>query len=97
MVKKIQCKVIRSVPLTHKTSEHGQPKRANPRSLLRKPAAGASTKTVRGQNVQLKPYEQSADNTAHSNDKVKSDNDKSFGRHKFAEEAAQGQFLDVWA
>jgi hypothetical protein len=89
MVKKIQCKVIRSVPLTHKTSEHSQPKRAN--SQL------ASTKTVRGQNVQLKPYEQSADNTAHSNDKVKSDNDKSFGWHKFAEEAAQGQFVDVWA
>ena len=89
MVKKIQCKVIRSVPLTHKTSEHGQPKRANRPSAL--------TKTVRGQNVQLKPYEQSADNTAHSNDKVKSDIGKSFGRHKFAEEAAQGQFLDVWA
>ncbi len=89
MVKKIQCKVIRSVPLTQKTSEHGQPKRANRPSAL--------TKTVRGQNAQLKPYEQIADNTAHSNDKVKSDNDKSFGRHKFSEEAAQGQFLDVWA
>ncbi|MHC4632366.1 MAG: hypothetical protein ACYS9C_14015 [Planctomycetota bacterium] len=89
MVKKIECRVIRSVPLTQKTSEHGQPKRANRPS--------ASIKTVRGENAQLKPYEQSADNTAHSNDKVKSDNDKSFGWYKFAEEAAQGQFLDVWA
>ena len=89
MVKKIQCRVIRSVPLTHKTSEHGQPKRANRQS--------DSTKTVRGQNAELKPYEQNADNTAYSNDKVKSDNDKSFGRFKFAEEAAQGQLLDVWA
>ncbi len=89
MVKKIKCKVIRSVPLTHKTSEHGQPKRANRPS--------ASTKTVGEENAQLKPYEQSADNTAHSKDKMKSDNDKSFGRYQFAEEAAQGQFLDVWA
>jgi len=44
-------------------------------------------KTVRGQNAQ----------TAHLNDTVKSDFDESFGWHKFAEEAAKGQFLDVWA
>ncbi len=89
MVKKIECRVIRSVPLNQKTSEHGQPKRAN-----RQPA---STKTVGGENAELKPYEQNTDTTAHSSDKVKSDNDKSFGRPKFAEEAVQGQFLDVWA
>jgi len=89
MVKKIQCEVIRSVPLTHKTCEHGQPKRANGQSAL--------TKTVSGENAQLKTYEQSADDAAHFNDEVKSDIDKSFGWHKFAEEAAQGQFLDVWA
>ena len=89
MVKKIQCEVIRSVPLTHKTPEHGQPKRANRQSAL--------TKTAGGQNAQPKPYEQIADDTAHLNDEPKSDIDKSFGRHQFAEEAAQGQFLDVWA
>ncbi len=89
MVKKIQCEVIRSVPLTHKTCEHGQPKRANKQSAL--------TKTVRGENAKLKPYEQIADDATHINDELKSDIDKSFGWHKFAEDAAQGQFLDVWA
>ena len=89
MVKKIQCEVIRSVPLTHKTPEHGQPKRANRQSAL--------TKAVGGQNAKLKPYEQIADDAAHLNDELRSDIDKSFGLHKFAEEAAQGQFLDVWA
>ena len=78
-VKKIQCKVVRSVPLTHKTCEDGQRKRANRQFAL--------GKTVRGQNAQ----------TAHLNDTVKSDFDESFGQHKFAEEAAQGQFLDIWA
>jgi len=89
MVKKIQCKVIRSVPLTHKPCEHGQPKKANSQFDL--------IKTVKGQNAQLKPYEQSADNTAHLNDRAESDLEKSFGWRKFAEEAAQGQFLDVLA
>ena len=89
MVKKIECRVIRSVPLTHKTCEHGQTKRANRQFDL--------IKTVKGQNAQLKPYEQSADNTAHLNDKAESDLEKFFGWHKFTEEAAQGQFLDVWA
>ena len=78
-VKKIECKVVRSVPLTHKTSERNQPERANSQFAL--------SKTVRGRNAQ----------TAHLNDTGKSDFDESFGRHKFAEEAAKGQFLDVWA
>ena len=89
MVKKIECRVIRSVPLTHKTCEHGQPKKANRQFAL--------IKTVKGQNAQLKPYEQSADNTTPLNHKGESGLEKFFGWHKFAEEAAQGQFLDVWA
>ncbi|MHC4461639.1 MAG: hypothetical protein ACYS30_09405 [Planctomycetota bacterium] len=79
IVKIIQCKVVRSIPLTHKTCEQGQRKRANSQFPL--------GKTVRGQNAQ----------TAHLNDKVRSDLDVSFGWHKFDEEAAKGQFLDFWA
>ena len=78
-VKKIQCKVVRSVPLTHKTCEDGQRKSANSQFVL--------GKAVRGQNAQ----------TAHLNDKVRLELDESFGWHKLAEEAAKGQFLDVWA
>lgn len=89
MVKRIQCEVIRSVPLTHETCEHGQPNRANGQSAL--------TKTVSGENAQLKPYEKIADDAAHFNDELKSNFGKSLGGHKSAEEAAQGQFLDVWA
>ena len=88
-VKKIQCKVVRSVPLSHKTSERNQRKRANSQVAL--------SKTVRGRNARAKAYEQSAGNTAHFNDKVTSDFDEFFGWHKFAEEAAKGQILDVWA
>ena len=78
-VKRIQCKVVRSAPLTEKSCEHGQSQKTNRQFAL--------GKIVRGQNAQ----------TAHQNDTVKSDFDESFGWHKFAEEAAQGQFLDVWA
>jgi len=78
-VKKIECKVVRSAPLTYTSYEQGQPKRANRQFAL--------GKTVRGQNAQ----------TAHLNDTGKSDFGESFGWHKFAEEAAKGQFLDVWA
>ncbi len=78
-VKRIQCTVVRSVPLTEKSCEHGQSKQANRQFAL--------DKIVRGQNAQ----------TAHLNDMVKSDFDESFGWHIFAKEAAEGQFLDVWA
>jgi len=44
-------------------------------------------KTVIGQNAQ----------TAHLNDNVKLDLDEPFSWHKFAVEAAKGQFLDFWA
>lgn len=88
-VKKIHCKVVRSVPLIHKTSERNQPERANSQAAL--------SKTVRGRNARAKAYEQSAHNTGHLGDTVTSDFGESFGRHKFAEEAAKGQFLDVWA
>jgi len=88
-VKKIHCKVVRSVPLIHKTSERNQPERANSQVAL--------SKTVRERDARAKAYEQSAGNTADFNDKVTSDIDESFGRHIFAKEAAQGQFLDIWA
>ncbi len=90
-VKKIECKVVRSVPLTHKTCEDGQRKRANrrPKGSLRGEAAATS-----------QPVTRLLQNFVVGNDtgcQVESDFDESFGRHKFAEEAAQGQFLDVWA
>lgn len=90
-VKKIQCKVVRSVPLTHKTSEDGQRKRANrrPEGSLRVEAAASSRPVAR----LLQSFVVGNDTGC----QVESDFDESFGRHKFAEEAAQGQFLDVWA
>ena len=97
-VKKIQCKVVRSVPLTHKTSEDGQRKRANrrPEGSLRGEAAASSQPVTRlVQSLGLL-----TENFVVGNDtgcQVESDFDESFGRHKFAEEAVQGQFLDVWA
>jgi len=90
-VKKIECKVVRSVPLTHKTSERNQPKRANrrPKGSLRDEAAATSRPVTR--------LLQSLGLRNDTGCQVESDFDESSGRHKFAEEAAQGQFLDVWA
>jgi len=97
-VKKIQCKVVRSVPLTHKSCEDGQPKRANrrPKESLRDEAAATSRPVPR----LLQSLGLLTEDFVFRNDtgcQVESDFDESFGRHKFAEEAAQGQFLDVWA
>lgn len=85
MVKKIQCKVIRSVPLGHKTCEQNQQKRTESQFDL--------GNIVRGLEVQPKPYEQNADNRAHFNDRMRTDLYESFGCYIFT----QGQLLNVWA
>jgi hypothetical protein len=90
-VKKIQCKVVRSVPLTHKTCEDGQRKRANRQS--KESQRGEAVATSLSVPRLLEDFVLRNDTAG----QVESDFDESFGWHKFAEEAAQGQFLDVWA
>jgi hypothetical protein len=77
MVKKIRCKVVRSVPLSHETCQQDRPKRASRQFALAKSAIGQ--------------------NATYLSDKVRSLLDNSFGLYKFAEEAPNGQLLDVWA
>ena len=43
MVKRIRCKVVRSVPLNHETCQQGQSKKASGQFALTKSAAGHNT------------------------------------------------------